>query len=127
MLKTITGLPAISMQPAAGAHGELTGLFVIRAYHENNGEAATRTKVLIPDSAHGTNPASVVLAGMKAVGVKTGEDGRVCFDDLVAKLADFRQYLARRAEAARAGPEHPELRPAPRQRIASPCARRPPV
>ncbi|MHC4390681.1 MAG: aminomethyl-transferring glycine dehydrogenase subunit GcvPB [Planctomycetota bacterium] len=88
MLQTITGLPAISMQPAAGAHGELTGLFVIRAYHESRGEAATRTKVLIPDSAHGTNPASVVLAGMKAVGLKTGEDGRVCFEDLVEKLDD---------------------------------------
>lgn len=74
-LAEITGLPAVSLQPAAGAQGELTAMLVARAFHRHRGE--NRTEVIIPDSAHGTNPASVRLAGMKAVEVKSNREGRV--------------------------------------------------
>lgn len=73
LLKKITGMDAVTLQPAAGAHGEFTGLLMIRAYHTKNGNA--RSKVLIPDSAHGTNPSSAHLCGYKVVTVKTGDDG----------------------------------------------------
>ncbi|RME74554.1 MAG: glycine dehydrogenase subunit 2 [Planctomycetota bacterium] len=85
MLATITGLHAISLQPAAGAHGELTGLLCIRAYHRARGDEH-RLRVLIPDSAHGTNPASVSTCGMHAVAVRTGADGRIELADLESKL-----------------------------------------
>ncbi len=71
----ITGMAAATLQPPAGAAGELTGLLIMRAYHEHRGE--DRTVVLIPDSSHGTNPASVRLAGFRAVTVPSGPDGRV--------------------------------------------------
>lgn len=73
MLSEITGMERFTLQPAAGAHGELTGLMLIRAYHHSRGDTA-RTKIIIPDSAHGTNPASAVLAGFDTVEVKS--DGR---------------------------------------------------
>ena len=73
MLKTITGMDAITLQPAAGAHGELTGLLMIRAYHEAHGNP--RKKVIIPDSAHGTNPSSAHLCGYEVITIKTGKDG----------------------------------------------------
>jgi len=74
-LAEITGLPAVSLQPAAGAQGELTAMLVARAYHADRGE--DRDEVLIPDSAHGTNPASVRMAGMKAVEIKSNARGRL--------------------------------------------------
>ncbi len=86
-LTEISGLPAVSLQPAAGAHGELTALYVAAAYFRDKGQTA-RQKVLVPDSAHGTNPASAVLAGFEAVTVKSNATGLVDLDDLTAKLGD---------------------------------------
>lgn len=85
-LSEISGLPACSLQPAAGAHGELTALMVAAAYFKDIGEK--RIKVLAPDSAHGTNPASAVMAGFQAVTVKTLKSGAVDMDDFHAKLDD---------------------------------------
>ena len=86
-LSEISGLPAVSLQPAAGAQGELTALFVAAAYFRDKGETHRR-KVLVPDSAHGTNPASAALAGFDAVTVKSGANGLVDLEDLKAKLGD---------------------------------------
>ncbi len=83
----ISGLPAISLQPAAGAQGELTALFVAAAYFKDKGETHRR-KVLVPDSAHGTNPASAALAGFDTVTIKSGANGLVDLEDLKAKLGD---------------------------------------
>lgn len=80
-LARITGMDEVTLQPAAGAHGEWTGLMLIRAFHEANGDTK-RTKVIVPDSAHGTNPASATVAGFEAVTVKSNEEGRVDLDDL---------------------------------------------
>ena len=80
-LKEITGMDEVTLQPAAGAHGEWTGLMMIRAYHEMNGET-NRTKVIVPDSAHGTNPASATVAGLETITVKSNEHGLVDLDDL---------------------------------------------
>ncbi len=80
----IAGMKAVTLQPAAGAHGELTGLMLIRAYHEHQGHP--RETVLIPDSAHGTNPASVTISGYKAVKIKSNEKGLVDLEDLKAHL-----------------------------------------
>jgi len=77
----ITGMDQVTLQPAAGAHGEWTGLMMIRAYHEANGDTG-RTKVIVPDSAHGTNPASATVAGLETVTVKSDENGLVDLDDL---------------------------------------------
>ena len=77
----ITGMDEVTLQPAAGAHGEWTGLMLIRAFHEANGDL-NRTKVIIPDSAHGTNPASATVAGLEVVTVKSNEKGLVDLDDL---------------------------------------------
>lgn len=84
MLAEIAGLEAVSLQPAAGAQGELTALLVAAAHVRRSGEA--RTKVLVPTSAHGTNPASAVMAGFTAVGVESGPDGLVDLADLDSKL-----------------------------------------
>ncbi len=86
-LGEISGLPYVTLQPAAGAHGELTGIMMIRAYHDSRGDTKRR-KVLVPDSAHGTNPASAVLAGMHTVEIKSGADGRIDLDVLHANLDD---------------------------------------
>ena len=86
-LKEISGLHAVSLQPAAGAHGELTALFVAAAYFRDQGQTS-RKKVLVPDSAHGTNPASAILAGFEVVTVKSGADGLVDLADLESKLDD---------------------------------------
>jgi len=75
-LKYITGMDAVTLQPAAGAHGELTGMMVIKKYFEDNGQN-NRTKVIIPDSAHGTNPASAKMCGFDIVEVKSNERGQV--------------------------------------------------
>jgi glycine dehydrogenase len=92
-LKDITGLPAISMQPNSGAQGEYTGLMVIRAYHHSNNESE-RNICLIPASAHGTNPASAVMAGMKVIVVKCDENGNIDITDLRAKAEYHSQNLA---------------------------------
>lgn len=81
MLSEIAGLSAFTLNPYAGAHGELTGLMVIRAYHAQRGEAG-RTKIIVPDSAHGTNPASAAVCGLQIVEVKSLPDGTVDVDDL---------------------------------------------
>ena len=85
-LAEICGLPHVSLQPSAGSHGELAGLLLTRAFHADRGEA--RTKVLAPDTAHGTNPASVTMAGYEAVKVATNGRGGVDMDDLRAKVSD---------------------------------------
>jgi glycine dehydrogenase subunit 2 len=82
-LGEIAGLPHVSLQPSAGSHGELAGVLLTRAYHEDRGER--RTKVLTPDTAHGTNPATVTMAGYEVVKVGTDADGGVDVDDLRAK------------------------------------------
>ena len=86
MFAEISGLPVVSLQPAAGAHGEMTALMVAAAYFEDLGEQ--RTKVLVPDSAHGTNPASARMAGFGAVTIKSDSRGLVDCDDLRSKLDD---------------------------------------
>ncbi|HVC06652.1 MAG TPA: aminomethyl-transferring glycine dehydrogenase subunit GcvPB [Solirubrobacterales bacterium] len=83
-LAEICGLPHVSLQPSAGSHGELAGLLLTRAYHADRGER--RTKVLAPDTSHGTNPASVTMAGYEAVKVATDERGGVQMEDLRAKI-----------------------------------------
>ena len=82
-LAEISGLPHVSLQPSAGSHGELAGLLLTRAYHEDRGDR--RTKVLTPDTAHGTNPATVRMAGYEVVKVGTAPDGGVDLDDLRAR------------------------------------------
>ena len=84
-LAEITGLPAVTLQPAAGSHGELTGMMMINAYLKNKGQ--TRSKVLIPDTAHGTNPASAALCGFKSIPVKSNEQG-ILSPERVAALMD---------------------------------------
>ncbi|WP_432358629.1 aminomethyl-transferring glycine dehydrogenase subunit GcvPB [Sporosarcina sp. UB5] len=84
-LSEITGMAEVTLQPAAGAHGEWAALMMIRAFHEANGEGH-RTKVLVPDSAHGTNPASATVAGFDTVTVKSNEFGLVDIEDLKAKV-----------------------------------------
>ena len=79
-LAEIGGMDRVTLQPAAGAHGELTGLLIIRAYHESRGEK--RTKILVPDSAHGTNPASATVAGFETVEVKSNAQGGVDLEHL---------------------------------------------
>jgi glycine dehydrogenase subunit 2 len=84
-LAEITGFPAVTLQPAAGAHGELAGMLMIHAYYAKQGKQ--RTKILIPDTAHGTNPASASLCGFEAVNVKSGEKG-ILEPAVVAELMD---------------------------------------
>ncbi|MGZ6696396.1 MAG: aminomethyl-transferring glycine dehydrogenase subunit GcvPB, partial [Solirubrobacteraceae bacterium] len=82
-LAEVSGLAHVSLQPSAGSHGELAGVLLTRAYHEDRGDA--RSKVLTPDTAHGTNPATVTMAGYEVVKVGTNPDGGVDLDDLRAK------------------------------------------
>ncbi len=82
-LAEISGLPHVSLQPSAGSHGELAGVLLTRAYHEDRGDH--RTKVLTPESAHGTNPATVTMAGYEVVKIATDPDGNIDLDDLRAK------------------------------------------
>jgi len=77
LLKEISGFPAISLQPAAGAHGELTGMLMARAYHRDHGDGERRTKVLVPDSAHGTNPATATMVGYETVTIRSNERGGI--------------------------------------------------
>jgi glycine dehydrogenase subunit 2 len=85
-LCAVVGVDRITLQPAAGAHGEWTALRMIQAYHRSRGEE--RPEVIVPDSAHGTNPASAALCGFDVVEVRSGPDGRVDVGDLEAKLSD---------------------------------------
>ena len=80
-LNEITGMDAMTFQPAAGAHGEYTGLLLIKAYHKSHGENG-RTKIIVPDSAHGTNPASAAMTGYEVVNIPSGMDGCVDLDSL---------------------------------------------
>jgi len=92
-LAEITGFDATSLQPNSGAQGEYAGLMVIRAYHQANGDHH-RNIALIPSSAHGTNPASAVMAGMKVVVVACDENGNIDVDDLRAKAEQYSETLA---------------------------------
>jgi len=77
LLSEISGFAAVSLQPAAGAHGELTGMLMTRAYHRSRGEGDQRTKVLVPDSAHGTNPATASMVGYAAVEIRSNQRGTI--------------------------------------------------
>jgi glycine dehydrogenase len=92
-LQHITGFPAISLQPNAGAQGEYAGLLAIRDYHASRNESH-RNVVVIPASAHGTNPASAVMAGMKVVVIKTDENGNIDMTDLRNKVELHKKDLA---------------------------------
>ena len=83
----ITGMDGMCFQPAAGAHGELTGLLMIKAYHEKRGDNK-RTKILVPDSAHGTNPASAAMAGYKVVSISSTKEGYVDLNELRAAVGE---------------------------------------
>ena len=85
LLNEITGMDGMTFQPAAGAHGEYTGLLLIRRYHQSRNDAA-RTKIIVPDSAHGTNPASAVMAGFTVVSVPSNSEGGVDLDALRAAV-----------------------------------------
>lgn len=87
MLSEITGMARVSLQPAAGAHGEMTGLMIIKAYHENRGDFK-RKKIIVPDSAHGTNPASAAVTGFDVVEVKSNEQGGVDIEALKSLMSD---------------------------------------
>jgi glycine dehydrogenase subunit 2 len=88
LLREISGFAAISLQPAAGAHGELTGLLMARAYHRSKGEGEQRTKVLVPDSAHGTNPATASMVGYATITIPSNERGGIDLEALRAALGD---------------------------------------
>ena len=85
LLASITGMDAVSLQPAAGAHGEFTGMLMTRAYHEKKGEA--RSEVILPDTSHGTNPASAAMAGYDVITIPS-KDGRVDLNALSAAVSD---------------------------------------
>ena len=86
-LSEIAGMDSTTLQPAAGAHGELTGIMIIKAYHEKNGEGH-RDKIILPDSAHGTNPATAAMAGYKIIEIKSKEDGTVDLEALKVAVGD---------------------------------------
>jgi glycine dehydrogenase subunit 2 len=86
ILAEVAGLQAVSLQPAAGSQGELTGLMLMQAYFADRGESQQRREIVIPDTAHGTNPASVTMAGYRLVAVKTDPRGNVDLDDLRGKV-----------------------------------------
>lgn len=87
MLAEVAGMERMTLQPAAGAHGELVGLMIIKAYHDKRGDKK-RTKIIVPDSAHGTNPASAAVAGFDIVEVKSDKDGAVDLESLKSVLSD---------------------------------------
>lgn len=91
LLNAVSGFDATSLQPAAGAQGELTGILMIRKYHKENGELEKRDKILIPDSAHGTNPATAAMAGFKAVEIPSDDHGNI---DLAALKNECDETLA---------------------------------
>ena len=85
-LVEMSGMDATTLQPAAGAHGELTGILMIRAYHESRGDTE-RSEVIVPDSSHGTNPATASMAGFKTITVRSDDDGHIDLDALKAALS----------------------------------------
>ncbi len=87
-LCAISGMSRITFQPAAGAHGETTGLLLVRAYHADAGDSGSRTEILVPDSAHGTNPATAAMAGFTVVQVKSDDNGNVDIHDLRSKVSN---------------------------------------
>lgn len=87
MFAEITGMERVSLQPAAGAHGEMTGLMIIKAYHEHRGDTKRR-KIVVPDSSHGTNPASAAVVGFDVIEVKSNESGGVDLEALKAVMSD---------------------------------------
>ncbi len=88
MLGALSGMDAFTLEPAAGAHGELTGLMLIKAYHQSRGEHEQRRKILIPDAAHGTNPSSAALCGYDVVSIRSDERGGVDMEHLKENLGD---------------------------------------
>lgn len=86
-LAEITGMDAMTFQPAAGAHGELTGIMLIKKYHESRGDTG-RTKIIVPDSAHGTNPATAVMCGFDVINIDSGDDGCVDVEAVRAVVGD---------------------------------------
>ncbi len=88
LLKGIAGMPGVTLQPAAGAHGELTGMLLIKRYFEDKGELEQRKKILLPDSAHGTNPASAAMVGFEVVSVPSNERGTVDLRALEERLGE---------------------------------------
>jgi glycine dehydrogenase subunit 2 len=93
ILAEVTGLDAVSLQPAAGSQGELTGLLLVRAYFAARGEGEQRRKVVIPDTAHGTNPASVTMTGYELTHVQTDARGNIDVDDLRGKVDEHTAAL----------------------------------
>ena len=93
ILAEVTGLDGVSLQPAAGSQGELTGLMLVRAYFEDRGESEQRRKVVIPDTAHGTNPASVTMAGYELTPVRTDARGNIDVEDLRGKVDEHTAAL----------------------------------
>lgn len=91
-LKVLTGMDAVTLQPAAGAHGEFTGMLIIKKYFEKKGEL--RKKVIIPDSAHGTNPASAAMAGFDIIQVKSDAKGQVDINDLKNLISEYGSDIA---------------------------------
>jgi glycine dehydrogenase subunit 2 len=87
MLSEITAMEEFTLQPAAGAHGELTGLMIMKAYHQNRNDEK-RTKIIVPDSAHGTNPASAAVAGFDVVEIKSNDKGLVDLEELKAAAGE---------------------------------------
>ncbi len=87
-LAEIAGLPAVSLQPAAGAHGELTGMLIIWAYHRHQGDGEKRRRILVPDSAHGTNPASAAMCGYSVVTIPSDERGNIDVRELDQQMDD---------------------------------------
>ena len=87
MLAEITGMERVSLQPAAGAHGEMTGLMIIKAYHEHRGDTKRR-KIVVPDTSHGTNPASAAVVGFDVIEVKSSECGEIDIESLKAVMSD---------------------------------------
>ena len=85
-LREVSGLAAVTLQPAAGAHGEMAGVMCIKAYYAAKGEADKRTEILIPSAAHGTNPATAALAGFKTTTLKEGPDGNIDIEDLKKRV-----------------------------------------
>ncbi len=87
-LMELSDMGAITLQPLAGAHGEYTGILIIRKYHEDNGELEKRTEIIVPDSAHGTNPASAAMGGFDVVEIPSASDGTVDLEALKAALSE---------------------------------------